>query len=60
MPPRATPSGITAPAATIFAGLRVHLGATHLLPEAERQDKPYAWLAFGAGVAMAIGIVLSA
>lgn len=44
---------------SLSAGMLVYVGATHLLPEAEHQRKPYAWLAFAAGVATAIGIVLT-
>ncbi|MFN3545351.1 MAG: ZIP family metal transporter [Thiobacillus sp.] len=44
---------------SLSAGMLVYVGATHLLPEAEHQRKPWAWLAFGAGVVTAIGIVLS-
>ena len=41
------------------AGMLVYVGATHLLPEAEHQRRPYAWLAFGAGVVTAILMLLT-
>jgi len=39
---------------SLSAGMLVYVGATHLLPEAERQRRPYAWLAFLAGVMTAV------
>jgi zinc and cadmium transporter len=44
---------------SLAAGMLVYVGATHLLPEAEHQRRPFAWVAFGAGVATAIFMVLS-
>lgn len=41
------------------AGMLVYVGATHLLPEAEHQRRPFAWAAFAGGVATAILVVLS-
>jgi len=43
----------------LAAGMLVYVGATHLLPEAEHQRRPYAWLAFGAGVATAVLMVIT-
>ena len=42
---------------SLSAGMLLYVGATHLLPEAERQRRPYAWLAFLAGVATALLMV---
>lgn len=44
---------------SLSAGMLVYVGATHLLPEAEHQRRPYAWLAFMAGVGTAIAMVLT-
>ncbi|TCS71751.1 hypothetical protein EDC61_10894 [Sulfuritortus calidifontis] len=44
---------------SLSAGMLVYVGATHLLPEAEHQRRPFAWLAFLAGIATVIGIVLT-
>lgn len=56
-----TVSRIGAPALgallSVSAGMLVYVGATHLLPEAEHQRRPFAWAAFAAGIATAILIV---
>jgi zinc transporter ZupT len=44
---------------SLSAGMLVYVGATHLLPEAEHQRRPFAWLAFGAGAVTAVLIVLT-
>jgi len=44
---------------SLAAGMLVYVGATHLLPEAEHQRRPFAWLAFLAGVVTAILMVLT-
>ena len=44
---------------SLSAGMLVYVGATHLLPEAEHQRRPFAWLSFAAGVGTAILIVLA-
>ncbi|GLI36267.1 ZIP family metal transporter [Desulforhabdus amnigena] len=41
------------------AGALVYVGATHLLPQAEREHKKYSLLALGAGVLVAFIIILS-
>lgn len=41
------------------AGALVYVGATHLLPQAETEKKRYTLLALGAGIAVAIAVVLS-
>lgn len=43
----------------ISAGALVYVGASHLLPAVEREDKRYSILALAAGVLVALGIVLS-
>ncbi len=42
----------------ISAGALVYVGATHLLPEVEKENRQYTILALAAGVLVAIGIVL--
>ncbi len=44
---------------SLSAGMLVYVGATHLLPEAEHQRRPYAWLAFLGGVTTAVLMVMS-
>jgi zinc transporter ZupT len=41
------------------AGALIYVGATHLLPQAECEHKKYSLFALGAGVAVALAIVLS-
>ena len=41
------------------AGALVYVGATHLLPQAEKENKKYSLLALGAGILVAIIIVIS-
>ena len=41
------------------AGALIYVGATHLLPQAESEHKKYSLFALGAGVAVALAIVLS-
>jgi zinc and cadmium transporter len=43
----------------ISAGALVYVGASHLLPELEKENKRYTILALAAGVLVAVGIVLS-
>jgi zinc transporter ZupT len=43
----------------LSAGALVYVGATHLLPRAEREPRRYSLVALAAGVIVAIGIVLS-
>jgi zinc and cadmium transporter len=43
----------------LSAGALVYVGATHLLPAVEREQKRYSILALAAGVLVALGIVLS-
>lgn len=44
---------------SLSAGALVYVGATHLLPRAETEPRRYSLLALAAGIAVAIGIVLS-
>jgi len=37
----------------------VYVGATHLLPLAEREDRPYSLAAMAGGVVVAFGIILT-
>ncbi len=41
------------------AGELVYVGATHLLPQAETENRKYSLVALGAGILVAIIIVLS-
>ncbi len=41
------------------AGTLIYVGATHLLPQAEREPRRFTVIALAAGVAVALGIVLS-
>ncbi|MFZ7112861.1 MAG: ZIP family metal transporter, partial [Desulfatiglandales bacterium] len=41
------------------AGALVYVGATHLLPQAETENRRYSLLALGAGVLVAVIIVIS-
>jgi len=41
------------------AGTLVYVGATHLLPRAEREPSRYSLIALGVDVLVAIGIILS-
>jgi ZIP family zinc transporter len=43
----------------VSAGALVYVGATHLLPQAEREPRKYSLVALAGGVAVAIGIALS-
>lgn len=43
----------------LSAGALVYVGATHLLPLAEREERPYSLAAMGGGVAVALGIILT-
>lgn len=44
---------------SISAGALVYVGATHLLPQAEKEPRKYSLLALGAGIMVAVIIVLS-
>ena len=44
---------------SLSAGALVYVGATHLLPAAEREPRRYSLLALAAGIATAIGVTLS-
>jgi zinc and cadmium transporter len=44
---------------SLSAGTRVYVGATHLLPRAEQEQKKYSFVALGGGILVAIIIVLS-
>jgi zinc transporter ZupT len=43
----------------ISAGALVYVGASHLLPEVERENKRYSILALAAGVLVAVVIIWS-
>jgi len=43
----------------ISAGALVYVGASHLLPAVERENKKYSILAMAAGVLVAVFIVMS-
>lgn len=43
----------------VSAGALIYVGATHLLPRAEREPRKFSLIALAAGIAVAIGIVLS-
>ncbi len=43
----------------LSAGALIYVGATHLLPEAEKEHKQYSFVALGGGVLVAIVIVFS-
>lgn len=42
---------------SLSAGALVYVGATHLLPQAEREPRKYSLVALGAGIAIAVTIV---
>lgn len=44
---------------SLSAGALVYVGASHLLPQAEKENRKYSLLAFGAGLLVAVIIVLS-
>lgn len=44
----------------LSAGALIYVGATHLLPQAEREPRRFSLVALGAGILVAVGIVLSA
>lgn len=44
---------------SLSAGALVYVGATHLLPQAEKENKKYSLYALGAGILVAVLIVLS-
>jgi ZIP family zinc transporter len=44
---------------SLSAGALIYVGATHLLPKAEKEHKKYSFVALGGGVLVAIIIVLS-
>lgn len=43
----------------LSAGALIYVGATHLLPRAESEPRRYSLLALGAGVLVALGIIMS-
>lgn len=43
----------------VSAGALIYVGATHLLPRAEQEPRRYSLVAVAAGVAVALGIILS-
>jgi zinc transporter ZupT len=43
---------------SLSAGALIYVGATHLLPDAERQPAKYSLVALAAGIFVAVGIIL--
>lgn len=43
----------------LSSGALIYVGATHLLPQAEREAKQYSLVALAGGMAVALGIVIS-
>lgn len=43
----------------LSAGALIYVGATHLLPRAEREPRRFSLVALAAGILVALGIVLS-
>ena len=44
---------------SLSAGALIYVGATHLLPQAERETRRYSLVSLGGGMVVALGIVLS-
>jgi ZIP family zinc transporter/zinc and cadmium transporter len=44
---------------SISAGALIYVGATHLLPQAEKEHARFSFIALGAGIMVAIVIVFS-
>ncbi len=44
---------------SLSAGMLVYVGGVHLLPAAEHERRPYAWVAFASGVATAVLVVVT-
>lgn len=44
----------------LSAGALLYVGATHLLPQAEHEPRRFSLLALGAGIAVAVGVVMAA
>lgn len=44
---------------SVSAGALIYVGATHLLPDAERQPAKYSLIALTAGILVAVGIIVS-
>jgi ZIP family zinc transporter/zinc and cadmium transporter len=44
---------------SLSAGALVYVGATHLLPRAEKEPRRFSLVALGAGIMVAVGIMLS-
>jgi len=44
---------------SLSAGALIYVGATHLLPSAEKEPKKYSLVALGTGIMVAVGIILS-
>jgi zinc transporter ZupT len=43
----------------LSAGTLIYVGATHLLPRAEREPRRFSLVALAAGIGVAVGIVFS-
>lgn len=50
---------ILGPLLAISAGSLIYVGATHLLPRAEQEPRRFSLVALGAGILVALGIILS-
>jgi len=44
---------------SLSAGAQVYVGATHLLPSAEREPRKFSLIALATGIVVAVGIVAS-
>lgn len=51
--------GVLGALLSVSAGALVYVGATHLLPQAEREPRRYSLIALAAGILVAVGIVVS-
>jgi zinc transporter ZupT len=43
----------------LSAGALIYVGATHLLPQAEREPRRFSIVALAAGILVAVGLVLT-
>jgi len=44
---------------SLSAGALIYVGASHLLPDSEREKKKYNLVAFGLGILLVLGIILT-
>lgn len=52
-------AGTLGAALALSSGALIYVGATHLLPQAEREPRRFSLVALGAGILMAVVIVAS-